>query len=215
MTTDSEAETRREVEDGAAYLARLLAEAEETGRSLESVEKLVAWRYKDSDEARARRELQDQIRAESEQYLLAPVSAWPEIKIKWDLSQESQHLSLDHSQAFYTRPRFDRDYPEGFLLGWVSLRDFDAKLCAFNHRTEEQLWKVGDVFKLANLIVYLSQGRPVSPSAVRVTEQRELFLLGGNHRYAVAKAIDESALPIHALPGQKELLESLLQVRWA
>lgn len=215
MTTDSDAETRLEVEDGAAYLARLLAAAKETGCSLESVEKLVALRYKDSDEARVRRELQYRIRAESEQYLLAPVSAWPEIKINWDLSQESQRLSLDYSQAFYTKPRFDRDYPEGFQLGWVFLSDFDAKLCAYNHRTEEQLWTVGDVSKLANLIVYLSQGRPVSPPAVRVNEKRELVLLGGNHRYAVAKAIGESTLPIHALPEHKDLLESLLPVRWA
>jgi hypothetical protein len=191
-----------------------LARCEEAGGSLEFWEKLAAFRHKDTEEARAEQELRQRIRAESEKYLFTPVSQWPEMRINWDLSRESQRFSLDgYALASYSKPRFDRDHPEGFILGWVPLLDFDAKLCASNHRTEEELWTVGRALTVAELIVYLSEGRPISPPAVRVADS-EICLLGGNHRYAVAKAIGETELPIHALPGQRDLLESLLPVTW-
>lgn len=177
---------------------------------LSLVEKLAVLRGRDLAEFRAIAELQRRISVESEKYLKSPVSEWPKIELHWDLSRESQRYSLDGN----TKEEFDRRYPLGFCLGNVLLQDLDDRLCAFNHRTEAQLWEVGNPFSLAKLIIYLSEGRPISPPAVQVINRNEIFFLGGNHRYAVAKAIGETKLPIYVEPEHKEAIDSLLSINW-
>lgn len=159
---------------------------------------------------RSERALSRRITIESEKYLEAPVSAWPRIIFNWDYSRTSQRFSKDGASP----EEFDKAYPNGFRLGLVVLAEFDEKLCFFSRRKDRDLWSIGDPFKLAYLIVYLSEGRPISPPLATPMPTREIVIDGGHHRYAVAKAIGLAELPVYVTPRHKEDLESLIKVRW-
>lgn len=167
-------------------------------------------RGKDLQEYRKKKELRHRIDSESQKYMLAPVSDWPTIKINWDVSINSQRFSLDGVSL----EDFQKFYPQGFCLGWVALDAFDRILCHFSRRDDGELWKVGFQSRLAYLIVYLSEGRPISPPLAKPLPSKEIILCGGHHRYAIAKAIGESEIPIHVDPEHKEEFDSLIKVKW-
>ncbi len=60
---------------------------------------------------------------------------------------------------------------------WVTLSELDAVLQAWNLRTAEEVWSIGDKRKAAKVIVHC-------------------FEVGGNHRLAVARAKGETEVPI-------------------
>ena len=171
---------------------------------------LVVMRGKELKGYSRERALRRRIEIDSQRYLEAPISEWPPIVFNWDLSRESQRFSKDcvSSEEFY------KSYPEGFCLGSVGLADFDQRLCYFSQRKDRELWAIGDPFKLAYLIVYLSEGRPISPPFVRPLSNREIVIEGGHHRYAVAKAIGETEIPVYVTPRHKRDLDTLLSVTW-
>lgn len=170
---------------------------------------------KDLAVVRSEVELGLRIHAESEKYLMAPVSKWPNIVLNWDTSKDSQRFSLDgYSLDATSLAEFHKFYPHGFCLGRVVLEEFDKQLCGWTRREGEELWTVGMATKLACLIVYLSEGRPISPPFAKPLPSKEIILGGGNHRYAIAKAIGEVEIPIHVLPEDKEQIESLVSVTW-
>jgi len=162
------------------------------------------------EEYRAKRSLFQRLSKESEKYIDTPSSEWPPIKFNWDLSLESQRHSLDGVSL----EKFAEYYPAGFLLGFVTLQDFDKKLCHYSRRDEGELWKVGSQNNLASLIVYLSEGRPISPPLVKPLESGEVIFNGGHHRYAIAKEIGEHVIPIHIQPEYRERIDEILHVRW-
>ena len=141
-----------------------------------------------------------------------PVEEWPNIQFKWDISKASQRFSLDGC----TKENFEQYYPQGLLLGWVSLSDFDAKLCHYSRRdTAQELWACGCQWKLSRMIEYLAQGRPISPPLVKPTmNSSEIIFLGGNHRYAVAKALNINNIPILVSPQHAESLSCLCVISW-
>lgn len=97
----------------------------------------------------------------------------------------------------------------------MNLLDFDKVLCHFNRREEGELWKVGDSGKLAFLIVYLSENKPISPPFIKPNNHSEIYFVGGNHRYAIAKALGEDEIPIYVVHSDKDAISKLLPVRWA
>jgi len=173
-------------------------------------EKLAAFRRKDQPEYLEEKKLRERISTEAERYFNLPVSAWPKITMNWDTSKESQRYSLDA----ICEALFNFRYPQGFCLGYVSLAELDKKLCKWSHRDDSELWTVGFPSRLAYLIVYLSEGRSISPPFVRPFSHNELIFGGGHHRYAIVKAIGETEVPIHVLPEDKEQVGALLSVRW-
>lgn len=71
------------------------------------------------------------IYAESEKYLMTPVSKWPSISINWDTSLDSQRFSLDgYSLDKTSLADFHKRYPQGFCLGRVHLEEFDKQCSA-------------------------------------------------------------------------------------
>lgn len=156
------------------------------------------------------RTLRRRIEADSRRYLEAPVSMWPPIVFNWDLSKESQRFSKDSVSS----EEFSKTYPDGFCLGYVSLADFDQRLCFFSRRKDREIWTIGDPYKLAYLIIYLSEGRPISPPFARPLPSNEIVIDGGHHRYAVAKAMGLPEIPVYVTPRHKGDLESLLYVKW-
>lgn len=146
------------------------------------------------EEYRAERDLKEALSAESTQYIDLPACKWPNLNFSWDLTTESQRFALDG----VSQSEFANSFPEGFIHAWVKLADFDAHLCHQSKReTEEELWGLGSKSKLAFLIAYLRCGHPITPPLVALTVNNEFVFQGGNHRYAVAKAIGAHSLPIY------------------
>ncbi|WP_188115154.1 transcriptional regulator [Salinicola endophyticus] len=159
---------------------------------------------------RAQRLLFQKLSRESEKYIDTHSLEWPPIKFNWDLSRESQRHSLDSASP----KKFAEYYPAGFLLGFITLQELDKKLCHYSRRDEGELWEVGSKDKLARLIVYLSEGWPISPPLVKPLENCEVIFNGGHHRYAIAKEIGVDIIPIHIQPEYQERIDEILRIRW-
>lgn len=156
---------------------------------------------------RQQRAFKNDIRNKAEKVRNLPVEDWPEIKINWDLSKEAQRFCCDGMK----QEEFEEYYPKGFFIYWVCLGDFDNVLGAYSRRDEGDLWTVGFESKLAEMIIYLSEGHPISPPLAAPNEYSDdIILLGGHHRYAVAKAIGEKRIPICIRPDNKPEIERLI-----
>lgn len=160
---------------------------------------------------RANKILRSKISAKASQYIEIDSSGWPPITFNWDLSKEGQRFSLDGENEL----SFETHYPEGFILGRVKLNALDKKLCHFSRRDEGELWNVGCKSRLAYLIVYLSEQRPISPPILKPHIENEIMLQGGHHRYAIAKEIGEEYLPIYIEPKYKKQIDSIIRVDWS
>lgn len=153
----------------------------------------------------------NEISKKAKKYKNKPVEDWPPIVINWDLNPSNQRFCLDGC----TQKEFDSVYTEGFILGWTKLNDFDKHLCHYSRRDDGELWKVGDKSKLAEMLVYLSEGHPISPPLAKYNDESHLIIFwGGHHRYAVAKAINENMILICILPEEKSKINRLINVNW-
>ena len=152
---------------------------------------LAVQRGEDLEEFRKERALRIRIMNEAEKYLNAPVEKWPPIKFNWDISSTSQRFSIDGQ----SQEEFVENFPDGFFLGYVELAEIDKKLCHYSRRDDGELWKVGFPDRLAYLIIYLSEGRPISPPLVKPLDSGEVILQGGHNRYAIAKVVNEHEIP--------------------
>ncbi len=166
--------------------------------------------YEEPAEEKAKSDLNARIFKECEQYLDTPVTSWPAITFNWDVSKESQCFSLDG----FTPNKFLSSYPDDFLLGYVSLAEFDKHLCHYSRRDEGELWELGSRYSLAQLIVYLSESRPISPPLVKPVDGGEVIFQGGHHRYAIAKVTGVDKFPIHVEPCYKLEIDRRINVKW-
>jgi hypothetical protein len=162
------------------------------------------------EEYRQHRELRAHLVSRSKPYINSPPEEWPPLRFFWDLKRSSQRFAFDGQK----QPEFDECYPDGLRLGYVDVAAFDLRLCHFNRRATHEIWKVGFVSKLAEMIVYLEEGRPITPVAVGVTPQNELYLMGGNHRYTALKFHGVERMPIYVVPGSEANVETLVAVDW-
>lgn len=177
---------------------------------LSTVELYALVNGEDPVEAKRQAELRKRISKEAEPYINSPVTSWPEINFNWDVSTDSQRFSLDG----VTQSNFKKHYPDGFILGYVSLSQFDKVLCHYSRRDEGELWELGSKHSLANLIVYLSEGRPISPPFVKPVDNGEVIFQGGHHRYAIAKVIGVDVFPIHVQRCNKAEIDKRVNVDW-
>lgn len=146
------------------------------------------------------------------QYVNLPPEQWPDMEFSWDLEHKSQRLVLDgESQA-----DFEKDYPNGFALGWTSLKCLDRKMHKQNRRSLKTIWKYGDKDKLAKAIDHISRDQPITPPLIRVHKDLpgKIHLGGGNHRYTVAVFSEQDRIPVYALPEEKEEIDKILKVDW-
>lgn len=172
----------------------------------------------DLGEMCAERVVREGVQEEAEAYLGLMPEAWPELAWRWDFSAKAQRYVYDGISP----PNFATAHPEGLRLGWVHVDDFDAKLCHFNRRNGlGELWEVGDQRKLAEAIAYCRQGHPLTPPMVAPVRMEngekatEVYLVGGNHRYTVAKFSGLVELPIYVDPELADAVAALVPVRWA
>jgi len=160
------------------------------------------------DVYRTQRAFKNDIRDKAETVRNLTAEKCPEIKINWDLSRASQRFCCDGLK----KEEFEKYYPKGFFTYRVCFGDFDSVLGNYSRRDEGELWSVGCKSKLAEMIIYLSEGYPISPpKASYVKETNKIILSGGHHRYAVAKAIGEKEIPICVDEDNKLEIERLLE----
>lgn len=172
----------------------------------------------DLEEMRAERVVRESVQEEAEAYLGLMPETWPALAWRWDFSAKAQRYVYDGMAP----PNFVAAHPEGLRLGWVRVEQFDAKLSHFNRRNGlEELWEVGDQRKLAYAIAYSRQGRPLTPPMVaplrtgKDERATEFYLVGGNHRYTVAKFSGLVDLPIYVDPELADAVVAIVPVRWA
>ena len=96
----------------------------------------------------------------------------------------------------------------------MPLNEFDQYLCNFSRRDDNELWEVGFQSKLAEMIVYLSEGNPITPPIIKPLKNNEIIFQGGHHRYAVAKAIGCNNIWIYALPEDVNILNQFINICW-
>ena len=137
---------------------------------------------------------------------------WPEFEINWDLKPESFCYAIDCMGP----KKFTTCHPN-VLLGWVACEEFHDILHNFNKRECHELWELGFPSKLAKVIAHTSQGFPLTPVMVKPhpSSRKEIFLEGGNHRYAMVNAMKLVSMPILADIQYKESLSKLLNISWA
>lgn len=103
------------------------------GMTLEEI--LVFLNGEDRKEAKATAEFNQRMYEQSEKYVNKPASHWPNITFNWDTSISSQRFSLDGA----TQEQFENNHPEGFLLGYVSLKEFDSIIHNYSRRDSGEL----------------------------------------------------------------------------
>jgi len=172
----------------------------------------------DLEEMRAERVVREGVREEAEAYLRLMPEKWPALNWNWDFSAKAQRYVFDGMPP----PRFTAAYPAGLRLGWVQVVPFDAKLSNFNRRNGlDELWALGDQGKLAEAIAYIRRRHPLTPPMVAPVQiaggpaAREVYLVGGNHRYTVAKFSGLVDLPIYVDRKHAAEVSAIVPVRWA
>ncbi|WP_305374300.1 ParB/Srx family N-terminal domain-containing protein [Photobacterium leiognathi] len=140
-----------------------------------------------------------------------PPEEWPAIKFNWDYCSESQRYCFDG----LSQSEFEKCYPDGLVLGHMPLKVFDKYLCHYSRRDGDELWELGSQSKLAKMIVYLSEGRPISPPIIKPVDNKKVMFQGGHHRYAVAKAIGIKEISLYAYPEHVEKLNKSMKICWA
>ena len=166
---------------------------------------------KDLNIFRAEQLERQNIALEAERYRNLDPSEWPVLKFEWDFSNDAQRFTLDG----YEPDSFATLYPQGLRLGWVALDQFDAKLSIQSRRELPELWTVGDQGKLVMAIEYIHKGKPITPPlVVPLSKANQICLIGGNHRYTVAKFSKQISLPFYAAPEDAEAISAIITTRW-
>ncbi|MBB1391160.1 MULTISPECIES: transcriptional regulator [unclassified Shewanella] len=153
----------------------------------------------------------EKLRNKSKEFYNKKPKDWPTIKFNWDYRPECQRYCFDS----ISKSVFDNTYSNGLVLGHMPLKEFDKYLCHYSRRDGDELWKLGSQSKLAKMIVYLSEGKPITPPVIKPVENKEVIFQGGHHRYAVAKAIELQEISIYAYAENIEELNEFMNIRWA
>ncbi len=159
-------------------------------------------------EIRSRQNLREEIQLEANTYRNTSPSSWPIAAINWDVSLESQRFSFDGCSYL----DFKKNHPDGFLLGWVKLAEMDRKLTEYCHRTDWQLWEVGDPGKLAFVIAHAARRLPISPPLIAPFGCDQVYFVGGNHRYAMARALKLEKIPVYLDRNHLDAIERRLSI---
>ncbi len=169
-----------------------------------------AFGYENAEDYHRSIEDEEQFFNKSKAFYEKPSNEWPLIIFNWDYKLESQRFGLDGS----TQSDFEQYYPDGLILGRMPLKEFDQYLCHFNKRNAGELWTVGSKSKLAKMIVYLSEGNPITPPIIVPLEDNKVAFDGGNHRYAVAKELGINEIFIYAAPEYVEKFNQFMNICW-
>lgn len=167
--------------------------------------------YESNEHYRRETEERERVFNKARDFYNKPPAEWPAIKFNWDYRLESQRFCFDG----LTQSDFEKMYPDGLVLGHMPLKEFDKYLCHYSRRDGDELWELGCQSKLAKMIVYLSEGNPITPPVIKPIENNEVIFQGGHHRYAVAKAIENEEVLFYAYREHIPKLNQFMNIIWA
>lgn len=116
---------------------------------------------------------------------------WPSFIVKWDESNDNLHLYADGEDSGYIVD----NYKHGIVIADVSLRELDCFLCETSRQSLAEFWDIGKADKKIGVIEHWVNGGEITPCMVSPFEG-EIYIVGGNHRLAVARAKGEEIVPI-------------------
>jgi len=134
--------------------------------------------------------------------------------VTWDEDPNSYKHSI-------TEPsKFSEQYPNSLILRWVSTAALSNNLIDSDAGLNTPLWKHGSSAKLAKAIAFIRLGNRPSPSIVEPVQPQyeqthgtnRLVLAGGHHRFYVARALEESVLPILIRPHQLDAVSNAINL---
>ena len=133
-----------------------------------------------------------------------PISHWPKIEVRWDLSVEARHHALDGMKA----SDFAGCYSQGdWVLLCVPLDELKVAFCSAARRTPDEVWKIGDPSKAARALFRWSEGKRMTPPMFGIWQGKEVTVTGGNHRVAIADAVGVRRIPAYL--AQEDLRDFL------
>jgi len=154
---------------------------------------------------------QERITKKSKEFYHTPPEKWPSITFNWDYRVESRRFCFDG----LSQSKFETMYPKGLILGHMPLKEFDKYLCRFSHSDSNEPWEDADYSKLAEMIVYLSEGNLITPPIIiPIINKNKIAFEGGHHRYRVAKAVEINDISIYAYPEDVEILNQFMDICW-
>lgn len=175
-----------------------------------TAEMLAVLKGENFETVRQRTELRQELEQAAANYVRTPPEEWPSLHLNWDLSAASMHHTLDGIDP----DEFQRAYPNGLTLGWVELKELETVLCRANRVPVNQQWRLRDESKLARMVAYVERGLPLTPVLItHLPGTKEICFAGGNHRYAVALAVDAGArIPVYFSPEDEDNLRRMVQI---
>ncbi len=194
MTDDEFSQILQEAEaNGITHSMMMEERAVEEGWCLNQYKKLLTLRESLNEKARL---IENQ-----------PVDKWPSFEINWDLSAINFRFAFDGLSP----NEYSENYPNGLSLGWVNQSEFHSKLCHFNKRAPEELWELGFSDKLAYVIAYCAESEPLTPVIAKPHSsfENEVFLSGGNHRYAMINALNIKNMPLLVEIEDRDIMSKL------
>ncbi|MFV1849134.1 MAG: ParB N-terminal domain-containing protein [Thalassospira sp.] len=175
----------------------------------------------DLDEHLARQALNESLSAAIEEIIFEPISQWPSLEFKWDLSIEGREFSFDpptflpSDDPFKARKEWLHSLTE-LKLGFVLLEHLDPLLSSFCYTDiATELWTTGNAHKLARVIAHVAAGQAMSPIVITPNRSGEISFVGGHHRYRACKATTQTVIPFYCYPDDSDLLSQLLEIDWS
>lgn len=172
-------------------------------------ELLATFKGENLDAYRKRKEILNSVQRESKKYIKKPPSEWPKLQFNWDLTEDGQHYSFDG----LSQDELRNCYPNGLNLGWVNNHELNKALHSASQRNDDELWMIGCSSKTARMIAYLARGEKISPPAVKLVDNKIVFV-GGNHRYVIFKISGGERLPLYIDPKDVKAINSVLTINW-
>jgi hypothetical protein len=162
----------------------------------------------DMDEWRRIRDIRQRLEPTVVALIDKPINEWPTFQIQWDLTKEGQRYTLDGC----SQESFEKQYPNGLQVRWITLNDLNRVLCDYNRRTIEETWEVGSKRSLANNIAWAGDRQPVTPIYIKQNSffPEQIKLEGGNHRYAMVNAMQVTILPVLVEQEDIAIIEKII-----
>lgn len=148
-----------------------------------------------------------ELQKRSTKYSDLPVKNWPDFKVKWDLNPDNFFYAFDGWDA----DTFKSNFPKGLILGVADISEIVKNLTIKSDRTIN-ISNSSD----ALVIAYWAEGNKMTPPFIEISNLNgKLLISGGNHRFAVCRAMKVKKVKFLADPEYKECLNQLLDsVQW-
>ncbi|MEQ5184501.1 hypothetical protein ABN222_08230 [Providencia alcalifaciens] len=134
-----------------------------------------------------------------------PSKDWPKLNVRWNLNKTDFYRSLDGENT----ESIEQHYPNGFFVATALTKDIHDNLCyASKVFDSNDFWSVCNVRKACGVIGRWMNNELITPPVI-VPFENTLVLVGGNHRFNVARLAGEKYITF-IVPSEKKDETSLI-----